>query len=80
MTPEDEDATIASMIAAVRDAMGARGVLATRVVVVTEAIDLDGRTALWVAADQDVPAWGVLGILDYAAEQLRDGARDRSEG
>lgn len=64
--PVDDDAVARHLGEVLTSALGQRGEMVTRYVVLAEVIDGAGQRAMWSAVPEDATAWDTLGLLAYA--------------
>lgn len=57
---------VTDVVAAVREALGKHGIMATRVLVLAETLEPDSEVAMWTATDEGTKPWHALGMLDTA--------------
>lgn len=72
-TDDEEHAVVTDAVDAVREALGKHHIMATRIVILAEAIEPNGDVALWSAVDDDLKPWHALGMLTCAIQREQAG-------
>jgi hypothetical protein len=70
MAPSDQEKDVVEdVVAAVHEALGRHGIMATRVMVLAETLEPEGDVAMWSAVDGGSKPWHTLGMLWCAIQQ-----------
>lgn len=63
---ESDEAIVTEIGKAVEGIFARNSIMATKWLILTEALDVEGNYGLWTFGGQDMRPWDVLGLLSYA--------------
>lgn len=66
-----DDEIRARFASAISNAMAAEDEMVTKWICLAEAIDDDGRRAMWLLTDTEAKPWDTLGMLTFAVQQIQ---------